>query len=46
MYIATYIIDIAALIYLIALLYSSTALNANRKTIFNGYNSNYNHNFI
>ncbi len=34
MYIATYIIDIAALIYLIALLYSSTALNANRKKPF------------
>lgn len=34
MYIATYVIDIAALFYLIGLLYSSTTFNANRKKPF------------
>lgn len=34
MYIATYLIDIAALIYLIGLLYSNTTLNSNRKKPF------------
>ena len=33
MYIATYIIDIAALFYLMGLSYSSTTLNMQRKTI-------------
>ena len=34
MYIATHILDIAALFYLVGLLYSSTALNINRKKPF------------
>jgi hypothetical protein len=34
MYIATYVIDIAALLFLIGLLYSSAALNKNRKKPF------------